>query len=89
LLIPDARCRQDLTAAWSLKLYGLDGGTTKRFGTLCLTARRLVERGVRFVQVYHGDGQGSRWDAHAHLSGCCSQAPITGRPEAGVVSVLL
>jgi len=49
------------------RLYGLDGATTQRFGTLCLTARRLVERGVRFVQVYHGDGQGSRWDAHAQL----------------------
>jgi len=49
------------------RLYGLDSGPTQRFGTLCLTARRLVERGVRFVQVYHGDGQSSRWDAHSHL----------------------
>jgi hypothetical protein len=49
------------------KLYGLDQPNTRRFGELCLTARRLVERGVRFVQVYHGDGQGSRWDAHSKL----------------------
>jgi hypothetical protein len=49
------------------KLYGLDEAPTRRFGELCLTARRLVERGVRFVQVYHGDGQSSRWDAHSKL----------------------
>jgi hypothetical protein len=49
------------------RMYGLDHAPTQRFGTLCLTARRLVERGVRFVQVYHGDGQSSRWDAHSRL----------------------
>jgi hypothetical protein len=49
------------------RLYGLDQAPTRRFGELCLTARRLVERGVRFVQVYHGDGQSSRWDAHSGL----------------------
>jgi hypothetical protein len=44
------------------KLYGLDQPATKRFGEFCLTARRLVERGVRFVQLYD-DG----WDAHSQL----------------------
>jgi hypothetical protein len=43
-------------------LYGLDDGETARFGRNCLLARRLVERGVRFVQCYHGAG--SKWDAH-------------------------
>jgi hypothetical protein len=42
--------------------YGLDRDVTRSFGGLCLTARRLVERGVRFVQVYHGN-----WDAHSQL----------------------
>ena len=37
------------------------------FGRLCLTARRLVERGVRFVQVYHGGGGAGAWDAHSNL----------------------
>jgi hypothetical protein len=66
------------------KLYGLDAEPTRRFGELCLTARRLVERGVRFVQVYHGDGQGSRWDAHSKLrenhSQLCKEVdlPIAG-----------
>src|SRR5947209_1900675 len=43
-------------------LYGLDGRDTAEFGTRCLLARRLVERGVRFVQLYSGDVNG--WDAH-------------------------
>src|SRR5262245_27347181 len=46
-------------------LYGLDNGASKSFGGKCLMARRLVERGVRFVQVY-SDGE---WDAHADLAG--------------------
>ncbi|MCX6869419.1 MAG: DUF1501 domain-containing protein [Verrucomicrobia bacterium] len=44
-------------------LYGLDNDLTRSFGTQCLSARRLVERGVRFVQLYHGGG-GDGWDTH-------------------------
>lgn len=47
------------------KLYGLDDPETESFGRLCLLSRRLVERGVRFVQLYHGAG--SKWDAHAGI----------------------
>ncbi|MCA9264048.1 MAG: DUF1501 domain-containing protein, partial [Planctomycetales bacterium] len=43
-------------------LYGLDDKKTETFGRMCLLARRLVERGVRFIQLYHGAG--SKWDAH-------------------------
>src|SRR3954463_1031307 len=49
------------------KLYGLDQGTTAGFGTQCLVARRLVERGVRFVQIFHGGGGGGAWDAHSGI----------------------
>jgi hypothetical protein len=49
------------------KLYGLDNNVTKPFGKLCLSARRLVERGVRFVQIFHGGGGGGAWDAHAGI----------------------
>jgi uncharacterized protein (DUF1501 family) len=49
------------------KLYGLNDAATKPFGQLCLTARRLVERGVRFVQVFHGGGGGGAWDAHSGI----------------------
>jgi uncharacterized protein (DUF1501 family) len=47
------------------KMYGLDKGHSRSFGSKCLMARRLVERGVRFVQVY-SDGE---WDAHSDLAG--------------------
>jgi len=46
-------------------LYGLDDARTADFGRKCLMARRLVERGVRFVQVYSGGGHlDENWDAH-------------------------
>lgn len=47
------------------KLYGMDSEPTKAFGTNLLMARRLVERGVRFVECYCGSGSG--WDAHENL----------------------
>ncbi len=46
-------------------MYGLDQPSTAAFGANCLMARRLVERGVRFVELYAGSGSG--WDAHQHL----------------------
>jgi hypothetical protein len=47
------------------KLYGMDEEETKAFGTNCLLARRLVERGVRFIELYCGSGSG--WDAHENV----------------------
>jgi uncharacterized protein (DUF1501 family) len=49
------------------RLYGLTQTATRPFGQLCLAARRLVERGVRFVQVFHGGGGGGAWDAHSGI----------------------
>lgn len=50
------------------KLYGLDQPRTRDFGTKCLMARRLVERGVRFIQVYSGGAHNDdNWDAHSDL----------------------
>ena len=63
-------------------LYGIDDKTTEAFGRNCLLARRLVERGVRFVQLYHGSG--SKWDAHSgleknHSTNCASMdKPVAG-----------
>jgi hypothetical protein len=49
-------------------LYGLDDPQTREFGTRCLLARRLVERGVRFVQLFSGGGPVSvQWDAHDNV----------------------
>ncbi len=50
------------------KMYGLDQQVSAHFGRNCLLARRLVERGVRFVQVYSGGNEGPKaWDAHDDL----------------------
>ncbi len=49
-------------------LYGLDDKPTQTFGRQCLVARRLVEKGVRFVQIFHGSNGGAgAWDAHGGL----------------------
>ncbi len=47
------------------ELYGLDKKETANMGRNCLLARRMVERGVRFVQIYHGAG--NKWDAHEKI----------------------
>jgi hypothetical protein len=50
------------------RMYGLDQDRTRDFGTRCLLARRLVERGVRFIQLYSGGAHDdSNWDAHGDL----------------------
>ena len=52
------------------QLYGIDQPETSNFGTLCLQARRLTERGVRFVQVSHAHSlpfNNEQWDQHSHL----------------------
>jgi hypothetical protein len=65
-------------------LYGLDDPRCKDFGAMCLRARRLVERGVRFVQLYCGSG--SQWDAHRDLEGnhgrLCARSD---KPVAGLI----
>lgn len=48
-------------------LYGLDLPHSREFGSQLLAARRLVERGVRFVQIQHGGGGAGAWDAHSGL----------------------
>jgi len=51
------------------RLYGLDEKVTEDFGRRCLTARRLLERGVRFVQVWSGaGGPTNNWDNHANIA---------------------
>ena len=50
------------------KLYGLEDPDTEDTGRKCLLARRLVERGVRVVQIYSGSSQcGGAWDAHSDI----------------------
>lgn len=55
-------------SAATRRLYGLDDKRTAEFGARCLLSRRLVERGVRFIQIYSGGGPVSiQWDAHKDL----------------------
>jgi len=69
------------------ELYGLDHPKTKNFGLQCLGARRLVERGVRFVQIYHGSSGGAgTWDAHSGLkNGHTELTSQVDRPIAGLL----
>lgn len=70
------------------RLYGLDNANTRYFGRQCLMARRLVERGVRFIQIYSGGSHNdSNWDAHGDLEqnhnkhAGATDLPITGLLE--------
>ncbi len=68
------------------KMYGLDDPDTEEYGKRCLTARRLVERGVRFVQIFMS---GQPWDTHSknaeQLTRLCKR---TDRPSAALVADL-
>ena len=67
MAVPDV-VRFDGETKETQQMYGLHRNETKTFGQQMLTARRLVERGVRFVQVYHGSSGGAgRWDSHKGL----------------------
>jgi hypothetical protein len=71
----------------TLQLYGVDRPGTREFGTRCLLARRMVEAGVRFVQLYSGDTNG--WDAHANVADNHGQmCARTDWPVAGLLTDL-
>ncbi len=69
------------------KLYGMDDPDTESYGRNCLLARRLVERGVRFVELYAGSGSG--WDAHTDIEGNHSRrCRASDKPIAGLLTDL-
>jgi hypothetical protein len=69
------------------KLYSIDEEITRKMGTNCLMARRLVERGVRFVQVYCGSGSG--WDAHEDVMvNHTKMCKISDKPVAALLADL-
>ena len=74
----------------TLTEYGVDQPQTQEFGRQMLAARRLVERGVRFVQVYHGSNGGAgQWDSHGGLkSGHANLCGQTDRPIAALLADL-
>ena len=68
------------------KMYGLDQDATREYGTRCLIARRLVERGVRFVQLYTSTQQ---WDHHANIKDSLpSSCKKIDQPSAALVKDL-
>lgn len=81
--VADLRNETDATK----KMYGLDRPECAEFGRRCLTARRLLERGVRFVQIYCGAG--ARWDAHTDLANNHSRlCARCDRPAAALIKDL-
>ena len=72
------------------KLYGIDGSRTDDFGRKCLLARRLVQRGVRFTQIYSGGNHNdANWDAHGDLEKNHNyHAGNTDKPIAGLLKDL-
>ena len=85
LTATDALDTNQETAA-TQRLYGLDADKTKSYGKRCLMARRLVERGVRFVQIFMS---GQPWDTHSNnvagTRSCCEQTDL---PVAGLLTDL-
>ena len=73
------------------ELYGLNAkfDNTKKYGRLCLLARRLVERGVRFIELTCTDGNGDRWDQHSGLrEGHTKNALAVDQPIGGLLTDL-
>ena len=72
------------------EMYGLNGEKSKHFGRQCLLARRLVERGVRFVQIYSGGNHNdANWDAHSDMERNHNlHAAETDKPIAGLLADL-
>ena len=68
----------------TLKLYGLPRGSTQGFAWQCLVARRLVERGVRFVELIDV-GSSNNWDAHGDMDTHAPLAKNVDRPIAGLL----
>ena len=71
-------------------MYGMDDPRTAEFGTRCLLARRLVERGVRFVQLYSGGGPvAMQWDAHDDIDANHEKmCGLTDKPVAALLTDL-
>jgi hypothetical protein len=71
----------------TLKLYGLERDSTSGFAWQCLVARRLAERGVRFIELIDS-GSSTNWDAHGDMQTCVPLAKNIDRPIAGLLKDL-
>ncbi len=71
----------------TLDLYGLKPGEASGFGWKCLVARRLAERGVRFIELIDGSSS-DNWDQHGNMADHASHAKAIDRPVAGLLTDL-
>jgi hypothetical protein len=71
----------------TLKLYGMERGQTEGFGWQCLTARRLIEKGVRFVELVDGSSS-HNWDQHGDMAEHATHARNIDQPIAGLLQDL-
>ncbi|MEX2288116.1 MAG: DUF1501 domain-containing protein [Planctomycetaceae bacterium] len=87
--VPDIMRFEQETQA-THELYGLNQPETKEFGQQCLAARRLIEEGVRFVQIFHGSNGGAgMWDGHSNLKASHSElCKQTDQPIAALLKDL-
>ncbi|MCA9116428.1 MAG: DUF1501 domain-containing protein [Planctomycetaceae bacterium] len=85
LSVPETLKLEEETQA-TQNLYGLDQAATKPFGTQLLAARRFIERGVRFIQIMHGDGAAGAWDSHSGLQK--NHARLAGQVDLPVAGLL-
>ena len=69
----------------TLALYGLERGSTKGFAWQCLTARRLAERGVRFIELIDS-GSSNNWDAHGDM--IAQHAPLAKNVDRPIAALL-
>jgi hypothetical protein len=70
--------------AETLKLYGIGPGDTESFGWQCLVARRLAERGVRFIELID-NGSNNNWDSHSDMAAHAPLAKKIDKPIAGLL----
>jgi hypothetical protein len=73
----------------TLALYGMQRGATTGFGWQCLVARRMAERGVRFIELIDtGSGSGGNWDSHGDMNAHAPLAKALDQPVAGLLTDL-
>lgn len=71
----------------TLELYGLKDGQSEGFGWKCLVARRLAERGVRFIEIIDGSSS-NNWDQHGNMAEHADHAKVIDKPVAGLLNDL-
>lgn len=86
--VPEVMDMKEESAA-TRKIYGIGEKVTDGFGQQCLTARKLAEAGVRYIQINYSDtGATPRWDQHSNIKDHAKHAAATDKPVAGLLQDL-